>query len=126
MQGSWNISPLQTETAGVDSRGRLQYRLIAPLTVRSHVNGGGIVVEVPAGFVTDGASTPRLLWSIFPPAGRYAPAAAVHDYFCTTRCISRFLADAIFRDLMMALGVPLWKRWLMWAGVRISIWRHWR
>jgi hypothetical protein len=38
------------------------------------------VITIPAGFVTDFASIPRFLWSIYPPTGRYQEAAVVHDW----------------------------------------------
>lgn len=38
------------------------------------------VIRVPAGTVTDLASVPRLLWAVFPPHGRWAKAAIIHDY----------------------------------------------
>ncbi|MFV2733470.1 DUF1353 domain-containing protein, partial [Escherichia coli] len=38
------------------------------------------VIAVPAGYVTDLASVPRILWSVFPPHGRYAKAAIIHDW----------------------------------------------
>ncbi|WP_052354088.1 DUF1353 domain-containing protein [Flectobacillus major] len=40
----------------------------------------GSVILVPAGYVTDFASVPMLLWSFFPPIGKYNRAALVHDY----------------------------------------------
>jgi hypothetical protein len=42
-------------------------------------NEAGEFVDVPANFVTNFASTPRLLWNLFPPTGSYAQAAVVHD-----------------------------------------------
>ena len=33
--------------------------------------------RVPAGFVTDLASVPRILWSILPPFGRYVAALEI-------------------------------------------------
>ena len=38
------------------------------------------VIYVPEGYVTDLASVPRLLWALFPPHGRYAKAAIIHDW----------------------------------------------
>ncbi|ECG8634089.1 DUF1353 domain-containing protein, partial [Salmonella enterica subsp. salamae] len=38
------------------------------------------VIEVPAGFVTDLATIPRIFWSLMPPDGKYAKAAIIHDY----------------------------------------------
>lgn len=41
-------------------------------------------IVVPEGFITDFASIPRFLWSIYPPTGRYQEAAVIHDwlYIC--------------------------------------------
>jgi len=93
-------------------------------------------IEVPVGFITDFASVPRSvripwlpkwvpgfpLWWIFSPTGNYNRAAVLHDYLYSIACdwCSRFLADAIFRDAMMRLMVPLWRRWAMWAAVRVG------
>jgi hypothetical protein len=38
------------------------------------------VITVPAGFVTDFASTPRAIWAVLPPFGTYQLAAVVHDF----------------------------------------------
>lgn len=77
-------------------------------------------VIVPAGFVTDFASVPRPLWSILPPWGKYSPAAVVHDYLCRKPGFPRKRADKIFLELMKALGVPFWKRHIMYRGVRMG------
>lgn len=126
---TWHIGPLRTEILREDSAGRLRYRLIEPLRIRAAINGtplSGIRITVPGGFVTDLASVPRFWWRWFPPAGDYAAAAVVHDWFYRTRNgITRFLADAIFRDLMESLAVPRWKRWLMWVAVRVRSGRFW-
>ena len=37
-------------------------------------------VVVPKGFRTDLASSPRILWPILPPFGRWSAAAVLHDY----------------------------------------------
>lgn len=67
----------------------------------------GRVVDVPAGFVTDFASTPRIGWSILPPTGPYGPAAAVHDYlYRTPGLASKRQADAVFAEAMSVLKVP--------------------
>lgn len=77
--------------------------------------------SVPAGFVTDFASIPRLLWSIIGhPAGRYAQAAVLHDWLYATTAVSRAEADRIFGEAMQVLGVPSWQRWIMWCGVRLA------
>lgn len=93
----------------------------------------GRYVLVPAGFLTDGASVPRLLWCLIPPWGKYGQAAVVHDYLCeygTTIdetkghtaqivCNDREFADAMFLESMEVLEVPRWKQTVMGAGVNI-------
>jgi hypothetical protein len=89
----------------------------APLEVRC-----ATVFSVPEGFETDFASIPRLFWPVIGhPAGRYAQAAALHDrLYGTGAAGSRARADAVFMEGMAVLGVPRWRRWLMWAGVRLG------
>ena len=75
-------------------------------------------ITVPAGFKTDGASVPRLLWWLFPPTGRYMAAAIVHDYLLQAHYPARREADRVFLQAMEALGVIFWRRWLMFGAVR--------
>src|SRR5262245_38142541 len=44
---------------------------------------------VPAGFVTDLASIPRIFWSALPRDGEYAYAAILHDYLYWTQVRDR-------------------------------------
>ncbi|RYD62768.1 MAG: DUF1353 domain-containing protein, partial [Verrucomicrobiaceae bacterium] len=44
--------------------------------------GSGRYITVPKGFVTDGASVPQFLWSLFPAWGSYSRAAVIHDLLC--------------------------------------------
>lgn len=115
-----SIDELHTTLLPPDSKGIRRRRLDQPFAVSIGIDGGGLVVTVPAGFETDFASIPRPLWSIFPPAGAWAEAAVVHDYLCGLPNVSRFLGDAIFRELMARLGVPLWKRVVMYYAVRVA------
>ena len=85
-------------------------------------HGFGGRVDVPAGFETDFASTPRILWVVFPPWGKWNRAAIVHDYLYQETLASRFLCDAIFRDAMRELGVPMWRRVAMYYAVRLFGW----
>jgi hypothetical protein len=76
------------------------------------------VIVVPAGFVTDFASTPRALWSVIPPTGRYQLAAVVHDFLYWDQGCTREQADAIFRVAMAESNVKPFERDLMWQAVR--------
>jgi len=72
-------------------------------------------VYVPAGYLTDGASVPRLFWNIIPPWGAYGQAAVVHDIVCEYLSITknglpvavtRAQCDDILSQAMAALEVP--------------------
>lgn len=73
---------------------------------------------VPAGFETDFASTPRALWWMFPPQGKYSVAAIVHDHLYHTQRLPRKKADRIFLDIMKHLKVGRFARRPMWLAVR--------
>jgi hypothetical protein len=79
---------------------------------------GGITV--PAGFETDFASIPRVLWSIYPPAGKWGKAAVIHDYLYFTGMMPRAAADQVFLDAMEDLGVPKLRRRVMYRAVRLG------
>ncbi|HFG9433729.1 TPA: DUF1353 domain-containing protein [Salmonella enterica subsp. enterica serovar Cotham] len=76
------------------------------------------VIEVPAGFVTDLASIPRIFWTLLPPDGKYAKSAIIHDYLYDNALRTKREADRIFLDGMTVLGVPKWKRIVMYLAVR--------
>jgi len=80
-------------------------------------------IQVPAGFVTDFASVPKLFWNILPPTGAYGKAAVIHDYLYRTGGLAgkytKADCDAIFYDAMGVLGVPNWKRWVMYVAVSL-------
>jgi len=105
----------------VEWLGGRTWRLAWPLTWRS--------MTVPAGFITDLASTPRWVGPLLPPIGAYAPAAVIHDWlYATPTGGSRRDADRAFLAAMREAGVPRWQRWLLYVGVRIGgVGRgHWR
>ncbi|EHR8187321.1 DUF1353 domain-containing protein [Salmonella enterica] len=77
------------------------------------------VIEVPAGFITDLATIPRIFWTLLPPDGKYAKAAIIHDYLYDNALRTKKEADLIFLDGMTVLGVPRWKRMIMYYAVRL-------
>ena len=83
-------------------------------------------IKVPAGFVTDFASVPRLFWSIFPPIGRYGYAALFHDYVYWDQKLTRAQADAVFKNTMEELGVPGWKKAVLYSAVRLFGFAAWK
>lgn len=84
------------------------------------------VIEVPIGFVTDGASVPRLPIVFLLVGGKAKRAAAVHDFLYQTHGTrSRRQADLVFYEGMKVDGVSMWARELMYAGVRIGGFSSW-
>lgn len=105
-----------------------QMRLTEPLYFTAWDIFGHIV---PASFVTDFASVPRVLWRLIPPWGPYSRAAVVHDYLYRGgrlggQYVTRAFSDRLFYAHMRALGVCRLKAWVMWAGVRLGGFRAWR
>ena len=84
-----------------------------------HVGGfpSAEIITVPAGTITDLASVPRWLWAVFPPHGRYAKAAIVHDYLYGLGLGTKAAADLIFLEAMEVLEVPRWRRQCMFYAV---------
>jgi hypothetical protein len=88
----------------------------------------GTTYQVLAGFHSDGASIPRVFWRLIGPplAGRYAPAALIHDGLYASEIIPRDVADDLFLEMMETLGVKSWRRKLMYQAVRIgggAVWK---
>lgn len=113
------MSKLPNLKVEVSSNG-YSYKLLESITIRGHM--------IPLGFRTDFASVPRILWSAFPPFGKYCHAAVLHDYLYCTRAhhsLTRKQVDQLFYDVMVASGVPVWKAKLMWSGVRLGGWTYW-
>lgn len=79
------------------------------------------IVLVPKGFLTDGASIPRVFWPLLGPHGDYFRAAVVHDFLYSPRNdeFSRAEADLIFREAMYNTGVPWCRREVIYAAVRL-------
>jgi hypothetical protein len=88
-------------------------------------------VTVPMGFVTDGASIPRMFWSIMGPHGPWFYAAIIHDYLYAKASDGRFdcsraEADEIFLAAMKDLGVRWHQRTIIYRAVRLFGWRSYK
>lgn len=83
------------------------------------------VIVVPAGFITDFASIPRVFWRILPPTDTYGKAAVIHDRLYDLGIKTREECDKIFLDAMEVLGVPAWKRYTMYWALRGFGWAAW-
>ncbi len=77
-----------------------------------------VVIVVPAGFVTDFASTPRAIWAVIPPTGQYQLAAVVHDFLYWDQGCTRQQADDLLRVAMAESNVKPFERDIIWQAVR--------
>lgn len=112
---------VKVEVHHADERGNV-FALLEPLRWGE--------LTVPAGFESDGASVPRFFWRVvFPPGDADALRAAIlHDYIYREHPEgwTRGEADRLFRDVLIADGVPGWRARLAYYAVRIFGWRSWR
>lgn len=85
-----------------------RYRLLAPFRYKN--------VQVPAGFVTNGANIPRLLWSIWPPnKSDFMKAVVIHDYLCDLEKYR--LADDLFKEAIQENGASRFTAWAFYTSV---------
>lgn len=107
---------LVDEQAGTD-------RLLAPLVYCSDLCHA--LVIVPAGFVTDYASVPRLPFAYMVVGGKGKRAAVIHDWLYSggmvgTWRLDRKQADQVFAEALEASGYGRVVVGLMYAGVRLG------
>jgi hypothetical protein len=79
------------------------------------------ILTVPAGFVTDFASTPRFLWPILWPTGPWGKPSVLHDdLYRTFHLATKAEADRVFLEAMRHLpAVGKFRANLMYEGVHV-------
>ena len=88
------------------------------------------LLRIPAGFVSDGASVPRMFWRLLSPPidpVTLAPSIA-HDWLYIHGSglgFTRKECDRWYDFALQANGYPLWKCELTYAGIRLGGWSHW-
>jgi hypothetical protein len=110
------LSPLQVEQ--IDDK---NWRVLTPLRFYS-VELGRMVI-VPAGFVTDFASVPRMPFIFWFTGGTAEAPAVLHDWLYRNgaESVTRSQADTVFKEAMDSREY-YWRirTWAMWAGVRVG------
>ena len=87
------------------------------------------IISCPEGFITDLASTPKLLHWLLPPwHPDYGKAAVIHDFLYKGNYMWNYKtgfyyptkaeADLIFLEAMEVLKAPKFKRNIMYLGVK--------
>jgi len=76
---------------------------------------------IPEGFVTDLASIPRFLWSVYSPMYHgFVMPAIIHDYFYRSGQLrSRLYADKIFLAALIKNGVSKFTAYKFYLVVRV-------
>ena len=99
------------------------FRILEPFRYVDASTGERFVVPDPrwGDQPSDLASVPAVLQWVVPRYGQHTLPALLHDQLVDNDLVDeRERADRIFRDAMGEQGVPLVRRWLMWAAVSIG------
>ena len=109
------------------------WQLESPFRVYSGVLDA--IIEVPAGFVSDGESIPLAVQWLAPPFGLSKRAAIIHDALYRNRGyydannklhpVTRQQADAVYRELCEAKGLSSWRSSIRWSVLRLVGWKAW-
>lgn len=104
-------------------QGRQLFALISAVAYESDRLGG--IVVVPAGYITDLASVPKIPLAWLAAGGTGTEAAVIHDFLYWVHAfndepISRATADAVFREAIAASEDRTAPGWLMWLAVRLG------
>lgn len=97
------------------------WQLLSPFAVLVTIGDKTYHIYVPAGFITDFASVPRipLAFMLFGGIGDYA--AVVHDWLYRNGLYTREECDAIFWELLVYVDkTSVFRANLMRVGVRIG------
>jgi hypothetical protein len=110
--------------------GKKYYRVVPGFRYYIGKEDSDKYIDIPTGFLTDGASVPLLFQWLIPTLGEYSQATTLHDYLCdhyeitqvingvpTQVKIDRAEVDRIFYEAMRVLEVAAWRRNVIQVGV---------
>ena len=114
-------------TKGVRLLSPLTFTYVSPDAPRPHP----FRVTIPEGFLSDGASVPRLFWRLLsPPIDPVTiTPSLVHDYLYVNGArmgMDREEVDRWYANALLDNGYPLWKCLLTFYGVRLGGASHWQ
>lgn len=103
------------------TNGPTLYKLLKEVSYKDN----DVEFVVPTDYVTDFASVPRATAWMIPSSGSWNPAAIIHDYLISDvlekqHAIKSNHVDQIFYNAMKELGVPWYRRTIMYGGVRLG------
>ena len=83
-------------------------------------------ITVPAGFVSDGPSVPRVPFLFFFFGHKGKRASVIHDWLYRNKLLSREICDEIFKEALLDSGKYKITAYGMFAGVRVGGWNSYR
>lgn len=83
----------------------------------------GTIYTVPAGSITDGASSPKEVWDFIPPFGYYWLAAVFHDWLYHGSHVPKSQCDSLFKEAMLSLSVEHITAQILYEAVHLFGWR---
>jgi len=109
------------------------WELIEPFVVYTETLNA--TITVPKGFRCDGESIPTGLKWLVPPFGQTKRGAFVHDYLYRLGGyrradgafvpVTRAQADAVYKELVTAKGLPGWRAAMRHTVLRLVGWAAW-
>ena len=101
------------------------YRDMKLLAKFGYLDPYGVYWEVPAGYVTNGASVPWYLWPALggPYDGPYRDAAVLHDYYCEKQLFTWEQTHEMFYNASRRRGVSETKAKTMYLGLQLFGWK---
>lgn len=110
------MSRFVTELAYKPSAREDYFVLLASLEYYSDY--AAMSITAPEGFETNFVTGRKLLVVRRIVQDKMNAAAVIHDTLYTTGALPRDVADEVFHEAMLVLGVARWRAWLAWAAVR--------
>ena len=107
--------PFKTLVITSESSDGRNFKLILPCIYETN---SGETITIPAGSTSDGASTPREIWNLIPPFGKYWMAAVLHDYLYRFTQRPKSECDLLLLEAMQSLGVGEFEAKIIYDGVR--------
>lgn len=84
------------------------------------------IITVPVGFYTDFESMFRWVPVLYAMLGDLAhEPAVIHDWLYYSAKTTRQMADDVFFEAMGVIGIPDWRRYPIWWGLRAGGWAAW-
>ena len=83
-------------------------------------------ITVPAGFITDFASVPRIPIAYLVAGDIAHKPAVIHDWLYRHGLYTRKRCDDVFCEAMGTVGIALWRRYSRYLAVRVCGWGSYR